>query len=334
MFKFLNFIQSSIDYTFKNRSLLYQAFVRRSYTEERGGENNELLEFIGDKALDVVVVKILIEKFGKIIIDEYEFGYKSKYSEADLSKMKREVVSGKTLARCIEKLRFHEYLIMGKGDVTHTINNEISVKEDLFEAIVGAVTIDCNWNIDVIEHVIRNMIDFDTIFNQSNENDYVTLIQQWSQKNFKVLPLYCFYVDNYRVICHLKINSINGMFIGNGRDKIEARYDAAKSAYQYLLSNNLILTTINEIGEINIDNAINKLQELAQKGYIPYLIYNFDEKIDNNGNSIWYCYCFIEEYGIKFSDYSSMKKDAKKKVAYQIITYILQNNLLRKKERR
>ena len=55
----LNYIQNHIDYRFKNTDLLEQAFIRRSYSEENGGADNELLEFIGDKALDLVVVKSL-----------------------------------------------------------------------------------------------------------------------------------------------------------------------------------------------------------------------------------------------------------------------------------
>ena len=56
----LMFIQSQIGYEFKNLDLLQQAFTRRSYSEENGGENNEVLEFIGDKVLDLFAVKYLI----------------------------------------------------------------------------------------------------------------------------------------------------------------------------------------------------------------------------------------------------------------------------------
>ena len=60
------FVQDSIDYAFKNPELLEQAFTRSSYTKEHGGESNEVLEFIGDKALDFVVVKLLSDQFGKV----------------------------------------------------------------------------------------------------------------------------------------------------------------------------------------------------------------------------------------------------------------------------
>ena len=60
---FVKYVEGEIDYTFENVDLLYQAFTRRSYTHENGGENNEILEFIGDKVLDFAVVKFLIQKY-------------------------------------------------------------------------------------------------------------------------------------------------------------------------------------------------------------------------------------------------------------------------------
>ena len=62
--KDLVFIQDQIGYKFNNVDLLQQAFIRRSYSMENGGENNEVLEFIGDKVLDLIVVKLLANKYG------------------------------------------------------------------------------------------------------------------------------------------------------------------------------------------------------------------------------------------------------------------------------
>ena len=74
----VDFVERQIGYKFVNRDLLVQAFVRKSYSMENGGENNEVLEFIGDKALDLAVVKTLTDKYGHMISDEpdYEDEYK------------------------------------------------------------------------------------------------------------------------------------------------------------------------------------------------------------------------------------------------------------------
>lgn len=63
-------IESIIGYTFDNIDLLQQAFVRRSYSVENGGQNNEVLEFIGDKALDFAVIRLMMNRFGKITEDK------------------------------------------------------------------------------------------------------------------------------------------------------------------------------------------------------------------------------------------------------------------------
>ena len=53
--------------------MLQQAFVRRSYAKENGGEDNEVLEFIGDKVLDLTIVKFLTEKYGYFLSECDDF---------------------------------------------------------------------------------------------------------------------------------------------------------------------------------------------------------------------------------------------------------------------
>ena len=93
------------------------------------------------------------------------------------------VVQKKALARSMTMLGFHNELIMGEGDIKNNVQNQDSVKEDLFEAIVGAVTLDCNWDMDKVTSVVEQMIDFESFF--QNEIDlyenYVGKVQQWFQ---------------------------------------------------------------------------------------------------------------------------------------------------------
>lgn len=69
-------IENQIDYKFKNKDLLQQAFIRRSYSAEKGGSDNEVLEFIGDKVLDMIVVQMLTEEYGYMASDceDYNLG--------------------------------------------------------------------------------------------------------------------------------------------------------------------------------------------------------------------------------------------------------------------
>ena len=51
--KQINKIQEKIGYTFNNPVLLSQAFTRRSRAAVEGVKDNEILEFFGDRILDV-----------------------------------------------------------------------------------------------------------------------------------------------------------------------------------------------------------------------------------------------------------------------------------------
>ena len=67
----IDFVQTSINYQFKNLKLLEQAFTRRSYSEEHPEvQNNEVLEFYGDEILDFFVTKMMYKRFSRILNNE------------------------------------------------------------------------------------------------------------------------------------------------------------------------------------------------------------------------------------------------------------------------
>lgn len=189
------FIQDQIAYNFKNLDLLQQAFVRRSYSMENGGEDNEVLEFIGDKVLDFIVVKFLTEKYGYFVSDCEDYNkneeydeFVSEYHENKLTELKKKLVEKRALARRIDSLGLAKYLIMGKGDVKNHVNEEDSVKEDLFEAILGAVALDCQWDISELQDVVDIMLSPDSILKDNTAPDYVELIQDWTGKKMERFP--------------------------------------------------------------------------------------------------------------------------------------------------
>ena len=58
------------------------------------------------------------------------------------------------LSARIDELGFTDFLIMGKGDRKINAQNDIHVKEDLFEAILGAVAIDSDWDMQSMQDVV------------------------------------------------------------------------------------------------------------------------------------------------------------------------------------
>lgn len=145
----LDKVQEKIGYRFDNIDLLLQAFTRSSYSTQYGGENNEVLEFIGDNVLDLYVVKTLADRFGfmKSQSDFYdkdndneEFCIVAHKKESDFTDIKKEIVSNKTLAKRIDSLGFAKYMYLGNSDIDNNVISQEKVKADLFEAILGAIS--------------------------------------------------------------------------------------------------------------------------------------------------------------------------------------------------
>ena len=140
----LNEIEKKIGYSFKDKSLLRQAFTRTSFCNENKGkggkkyQSNEVLEFFGDSLLSAAIVTLLM----KDCTERYEFGISTSLNEGDFSNIKSRLSDKKNLSLATEKLGLQKYLLMGEGDAKLGIENEPSVIEDLFESIIGAIYLD------------------------------------------------------------------------------------------------------------------------------------------------------------------------------------------------
>ncbi len=66
------------------------------------------------------------------------------------------------------------------------------MKEDLFEAITGAVALDSDWDMEELQEVIQIMLDPDSYLKDDTKDNYVELIQEWTLKRYGVVPWYHF----------------------------------------------------------------------------------------------------------------------------------------------
>lgn len=332
---YIDEVQNQIDYTFNNKDLLFQAFTRKSWSHENGGKNNEELEFIGNTVLEFVVMKALTEWFGDMTSnlknwngDANEF-YFVKQNEGTLTVLKSKLVDKEMLAHRIEVLGFKDYLFMGKGDIKEHKEDEKSVKEDLFESILGAVAVDSNWNQEAMTDVVNAMLNIEYYLQNGfdeDEEDYVALIQEWCQKNYGYIPCYSYqeYYNYFQADLILDTPRGKITYYGDGSSKMNARMEAAQRAYEDLENNEELWTIVDELpDEITLDNSINVLQELAQKGYQEYPEYEFSDEpeYDDNGNQRWLCHCTVvtNERTISWTGRSDSKKMAKKVAAYSCI---------------
>ena len=333
-------IERKIGYSFKNKQLLEQAFTRRSYSSEHyEAGDNEVLEFIGDSILGMFVVKKLIAHYGyqsNVVFPQSSFDkakecFNCELNEAELSNMKIELVQRGALAKATERLELEQHLRMGKGDITSNVQKEQSVKEDLLEAIIGAVAIDSSWDMEVLEQLVNELLDLDTRLEigAEDEPDYTQCLENWYKKNGESF----FYQEerplNHNLLYGYSVNlgfrMLNRQIYGYGKTESGAKRMVAKRALQFIENlDDRADIIIKTVGNPNQNRAINQLQELFQKKIIPEPHYEFAKReLASNGNPQWECTCTIEGLVEDNGGYiCSSKNEAKKQAAFDTLNYL------------
>ncbi len=222
-------LQSKINYTFKNQNLLFQACTHRSFVHEYTREqlqNYERLEFLGDSVLGSFIAMKLYAIFNE-------------EKEGVLSKLKSSLVNESKLA-CIGKgLGLAPFILLGKGELTTGPTD--SVISDVFEAIIGAITLDSSIN-SAFESLEFTISEFEkknnlVFFNGENADifDPKTTLQEETMKRFKVLPEYLSEKEGEEFlvsinICGMKLHELRNI----------SKKKAMKELAKYCLENNLL----------------------------------------------------------------------------------------------
>lgn len=358
-FKEMEIVERIIGYKFDEKNLLQQAFVRKSYGVEHDCAHNEVLELIGDRALDFAVMQLLVKEHCSMTM-----GWQCRYqkiwhsmqrnnelnvlhsnkTEGELTEIKKTLVQRKNLARRMDELGFIKFITMNQSDYDNRVYENASVKEDLFEAILGAVAIDCDWDSKVLTRVVDQMLQPDL---SEEDNNYINELQKWSQKKHCGLPMYevkeystaYWYISGYiydaqrnfhmgatpRYIAYLHIKDIPETILGFGNTQSETRQDAARYALIVLEERDLLFNMRDEVDEPSRELAINQLETLSRRGYFELPKYQFEETYDKDGNPLWQCIVSIPETRAEFSATASIKKDAKKDAAYKLLMYLLED---------
>ncbi len=125
----LDALETSLGYTFKDRRLLEEARVHRSYPNENpeaGLRDNERLEYLGDAFVGLVIANHLYTRSPNI-------------NEGHLTEQRAALVRRETLARLAASLGLGDYLLMGSGEEATGGRERPSILASALEAILGAV---------------------------------------------------------------------------------------------------------------------------------------------------------------------------------------------------
>ena len=205
-------LEKKINIKFKNSKLFALCLTHKSYDSIN---NNEKLEFLGDRVLGLVISKKLLETYPK-------------EKEGVLDKKLASLVNKKKCYDVAKSLGLEKFILVGNSKKS-AIKVENKIVSDCCEALIGAIYLD--QGPDVIENFILKIWKIHINSSVVTFVDSKTKLQEHSLKKFKVLPIYKL-LDNsgpkhkpiFKVGVKLKNTKI---FNGTGNSKKDAQQKAA-----------------------------------------------------------------------------------------------------------
>jgi len=212
--------------TFKNKKLLEQAFIHRSFLNETKEKlySNERLEFLGDSILSFTVSKYLYQKYPQ-------------YNEGVLTNIRSLLVNTKSLALLAKELNFGSLLKLSKGEEESKGRQNQSLLADCLEAFIGALFLDQGE--EAVSDFLGEILlpKSEEIVKNKSFKDPKSLLQEFVQSRRQSSP-------SYKVLeesgpAHARKFKI-GAFVANnligegfGKSKREAEEDAADKALEF-----------------------------------------------------------------------------------------------------
>jgi ribonuclease-3 len=217
-------LESIIDVTFHDKSLLTRALVHRSALNEQPDIapcSNERLEFLGDAVLGMVTAEYLYHRFPE-------------YREGDLTNLRATLVRGETLARFARQIDLGRFLYLSKGEDASGGRDREANLSCAFEALVGAIYLD--QGASAARRFIQHFID------SENREGFIPHLDKDPKSQLQeIVQGECQHTPRYRTVSeegpdHAKVFTVEVLVDdqvlgrGTGRSKQAAEQEAAQEA--------------------------------------------------------------------------------------------------------
>ncbi|MDA9631547.1 ribonuclease III [Candidatus Pelagibacter sp.] len=206
-------LEKKLNIKFKNTQLLAQSLTHKSYDTN---ENNEKMEFLGDRVLGLVIAKILLEIYPK-------------ENEGILDKKFASLVNKKTCLEIAKEINLEKYILTFNPN-NKKIKIEDKIISDSCEALLGAIYLEKGFNI--VEKIILNLWSNEIKKSVITLIDAKTELQEFALKKFKKLPTYKLISNlgpRHKPLFKIGVKLPNTKyFIASGKSKKDAEQNAAK----------------------------------------------------------------------------------------------------------
>ncbi|MFA6533008.1 MAG: ribonuclease III [Patescibacteria group bacterium] len=218
-------LETKIKIKFKDRALLENIFIHRSYLNEHKKslfQSNERLEFLGDSVLS-------------LITSVYLFKHYPELEEGDYTEIKSAIVKMDSLAEASKKIELNKYLLLSKGEEKGAGRTNNNILADCFEALIAGIFLDKNFEAAykfVVDFLFKDKLDY--LLKNNLYLSSKSKLQEVIQRKYKKTPIYR--VLEEKGPEHKRIFKIgvyfNNKLLGAGiaPSKKEAEEEAAKIA--------------------------------------------------------------------------------------------------------
>jgi ribonuclease-3 len=172
-------LEKKIGIKFKDKNLLRQSLVHRSYLNEHKDfelDHNERLEFLGDAVLELITTEFLYNNFSN--------------PEGELTNFRAALVNRKMLAIISAEIGLEEYLLMSKGESKDTGRARQYIIANALEAVIGAIYLDQGYNKS--KKFIENyfLCKMDDVLSNKLYQDAKSKFQEEAQERVGITPCY------------------------------------------------------------------------------------------------------------------------------------------------
>ena len=226
--KAISNLEETLGYRFGDIKLLETALTHSSYSNELRAkkchaECNERLEFLGDSVLSIIVSEYLFVEHGDL-------------PEGELTKMRAELVCGRSLSSFAKKIGLGDDMYLGNGEEKNGGRTNDKILENAFEALLAAIYLDSGSNKQTVASFLMPFVKeaLSALIREGHGKDYKTALQQFVQQTEGDFLEYAVVGESgpdhmkiFEVEARLNSNVIGR---GSGRSKREAEQAAAKQA--------------------------------------------------------------------------------------------------------
>ncbi len=204
-------LEKKLKINFKNKSLLKKSLTHKSFNKI---DNNEKIEFLGDRVLGLVIAKKLLDLYPN-------------EKEGILDKKFASLVNKNTCLDIAKKIELEKYILTFDQNRKRLIEDKVIA--DSCEALIGAIYLDKGFNFTekFIMNLWKTHIDKSVI----TQIDAKTKLQEYSLKNFKKLPTYKLISNTgprHKPIFKISVKLVNTKsYQAEGKSKKDAEQNAA-----------------------------------------------------------------------------------------------------------